>query len=240
LRIHLTATLARSFGKRGSTAGIKMLTTLVRRLRRKLLPPREVIEGYEHDQLVETVFQKTKAFQPQGGWPLMVGASTVLDFGGGCGLHYKLARLQSPNIRWAVVETPAMARRASELANDRLRFFSDLDEAAGWLGAIDIMHSNGALQYTPDPLTVLDALCAQNAKQMYWQRVLFSEGELEREVQSSFLGDNGPGTLPVGQERIVKYTRTRIPEARFLAAHGSYDLAERGADWFRFTNKAVG
>ena len=75
---------------------------------------------------------------------------------------------------------------------------------------------------------------------MYWQRVLFSEGELEREVQSSFLGDNGSGTLPVGQERIVKYVRTRIPEARFLAAHGSYDLAKRGADWFHFTNKAVG
>ena len=95
-----------------------MLSGLVRRLRRKLAPPRQVIEGYEHDQLVETVFQKTKAFQPAGDWPLMAGVSSVLDFGGGCGLHYKLARLQSPNIRWAVAETPAMARRASELATD--------------------------------------------------------------------------------------------------------------------------
>src|SRR5436190_19119076 len=68
-----------------------MLTTLVRRLRRKLFPPREVIEGYEHDQLVGTIFQKTKAYKPEGGWPLMAGASAVLDFGGGCGLHYKLA-----------------------------------------------------------------------------------------------------------------------------------------------------
>src|SRR5436190_21397150 len=102
-----------------------MLTTLVRRLRRKLFPPREVIEGYEHDQLVETIFQKTKAYKPEGGWPLMAGASAVLDFGGGCGLHYKLAQLQSPNVRWAVVETPAMVRRASELVTDRLRFFSN-------------------------------------------------------------------------------------------------------------------
>ena len=77
-----------------------MLTTLVRRLRRKLLPPRRVIEGYEHDQLVETIFQKTRAYQPEGTWPLMAGVTAVLDFGGGCGLHYKLAQLQSPKIRW--------------------------------------------------------------------------------------------------------------------------------------------
>jgi hypothetical protein len=199
-----------------------------------------VIEGYEHDHLVETIFQKTRAFQPQGGWPLMEGVSAVLDFAGGCGLHYKLAQLQSPKIRWAVVETPAMARRASALATDRLRFFSSIDEAAVWLGAIDVMHSNGALQYTPDPLAVLDALCALDAKQMYWQRVLFSEGDLEREVQSSFLGDNGPGILPIGEEQIVKYARTRIPEGRFLSAHRNYDIAERGTDWFHFTKKAAG
>lgn len=107
-----------------------MLTALVRRLRRKLFPPRAVIEGYEHDQLVETVFQKTKAYRPQGAWPLMAGALTVLDFGGGCGLHYKLARLQAPQIRWAMVDTPAMAARASELSTDRLRFFCDISEAA--------------------------------------------------------------------------------------------------------------
>lgn len=211
-----------------------MLTALMRRLRRKLLPPREVIEGYEHDQLVETIFQKTIAFQPAGDWPLMANASSVLDFGGGCGLHYRQAQLQSPGIRWAVVETPAMARRASALATDRLRFFSDIAEAAAWLGAIDIMHSNGALQYTPDPLAVLETLCGLKARQMYWQRVLFSTGGAEQELQSSFLGDNGPGTLPVGEERIVKYVRTKIPEASFLNAHRGYHIVERGADWFHF------
>lgn len=50
---------------------------------------------------------------------------------------------------WAVVETPAMTARASELATDRLRFFTDIDGAAEWLGYVDVMHSNCALQY-PD------------------------------------------------------------------------------------------
>ena len=91
-----------------------MISAIVRRLRRRLFPPREVIEGYEQAELVETIFQKTKAHDPRGDWTLMAGVSTVLDFGGGCGLHYKMARRQTPDIRWAVVETPAMAARASE------------------------------------------------------------------------------------------------------------------------------
>ena len=59
-----------------------------------------MIEGYAHDQLVETVFQKTMACQPQGDWPLMAGVSRVLDFGGGCGQHYKLAVQQSDLDDW--------------------------------------------------------------------------------------------------------------------------------------------
>jgi hypothetical protein len=44
----------------------------------------------------------------------------VLDFGGACGLHYKQA--QMPDVRRAVVETPAMVTRAAEIATDKLRF----------------------------------------------------------------------------------------------------------------------
>ena len=65
-----------------------------------------MIEGYENDELVETIFRKTVAYEPTGDWPLVAGVKTVIDFGGGSGLHYKLARQQSPDIRWAVVETP--------------------------------------------------------------------------------------------------------------------------------------
>jgi hypothetical protein len=79
--------------------------------------------------LVEVIFQKTKAYDPQGDWLEMAGVSSVLDFGDGCGQHYKLARRQSPDIRWAVVETPAMLKRASELATDKLQFFADTSMA---------------------------------------------------------------------------------------------------------------
>jgi hypothetical protein len=129
----------------------------------------------------------------------------------------------------------AMVRRASELATDRLKFFSNIDESARWLGQIDTMHSNGALQYTPEQSSVLKRLCDLRAKRMVWERVLFSGSGLESETQTSFLGDNGPGSLPVPKEKLVKYTRTKIPEADFIAAHEGYELIERGPDWFRFS-----
>ena len=203
---------------------------LIGRLARHFMPPTEILEGYEQPELVEVVFQKTKAYEPQGEWPEMIGVSSVLDFGGGCGLHYKQAR--SPSVRWAVVETPAMVERASELATDRLQFFTSISDAADWLGTIDIMHSNGALQYAPEPEQALGQLCALNARKMLWQRVLLSAKSTEREIQSSLLGDNGPGSIRI-KEKTVKYQRTKIPEHVFLRAHTNYTLAERGADWFR-------
>ena len=106
--------------------------TFIQRVKRKLLPPREVVQGYENPELVETIFLKTINYNPDSDWPLVAGINTVLDFGGGAGLHYKVARRQCPDIRWAVVETPAMVRRAKELGTDRLMFFERIDQAADW------------------------------------------------------------------------------------------------------------
>jgi putative methyltransferase (TIGR04325 family) len=198
---------------------------------RRLIPPSETIEGYEQPELIEVIFLKTLAFNPQGDWLEMKGVSSVLDFGGGCGIHYKQAR--SPGIRWAVVETPAMVERAKELATEKLQFFTSISVAADWLGSIDVMHSNGALQYTPDPEQTIRQLCALQAKKMLWQRVLLSNSHAEREIQSSLLGDNGPGTLRI-KEKTVRYARTKIPERAFLDAHAGYMLAGRGPDWFSF------
>lgn len=202
---------------------------MFRRLRRLLVS--ETISGYENPELVEVVFQKTFAYSPTKDWPEIANVRTVLDFGGGCGIHYKEATRVAPSILWAVVETPAMALRAKELETDRLRFFDSIDSAVSWLGPPDTVHSNGALQYTPNPIEVLRNLCALQAKTMLWYRVLL--GQPVKELQSSFLGDNGPGSISL-KEKKVDYQRERISEQAFLAAHSGYRLAERGTDWFRF------
>lgn len=196
----------------------------------------EALKGCENEELVDVVFRKTVAYEPKGSWPEIAGASTVLDFGGGCGLHYKEAG--SPTVRWAVVETPAMVARAKELSTNNLQFFSDVEAAASWLGSVDVMHSNGALQYVSDPLAMLHRLCAVRAKTMLWKRAVLSKNnDVKQKVQSSKLADNGPGKLRAAPFRTIEYLRTAIPEQTFLSAHADYRLVERGDDWFRFELK---
>lgn len=218
---------------------VRRMAGLFHRLKRKLLPPAGKLEGYENDELVDVVFRKTLAYDPpKEDWPDVLGTSTVLDFGGACGAHYKEAVLHTPDVRWAVVETAAMVRRASELANERLRFFVSVVEAADWLGSIDLMHSSGVLQYVPNPEATVAELCALGAKRMQWRRLLLTQGATIRETQTSFLTDNGPGTIEGLQEKSVEYGRTKMPERTFLHAHSDhYRLVDRGADWFRFELK---
>lgn len=209
---------------------------LISAIRRRLTAPTETLEGYEHPELVEVHFQKTKAYDPVGSWPDMIGVSSVLDFGGACGIHYKRAALQSPDIRWAVVETPAMAARASELSTERLRFFTSISDAAGWLGSIDMMHSNGALQYVPQPETTLETLCGLRARTMLWDRMALSNHDQVREQQVSHLIDNGPGKAPLRiANKLVRYERTLLPETDFIASHKAHRLVERRDGYFRFT-----
>ena len=50
------------------------------------------------------------------------------------------------------------------------------------------------------------------------------------QVQTSFLSDNGPGSLATAKDKLVKYAKNWIPEAAFVAAHAGYRIAERSTD----------
>ena len=196
----------------------------------KLIPTKPAC-GYENPELIETIFQKTREYSPTEPWLEMAGISSVLDFGGACGRHYKEAVTASPMVRWAVVDTPAMVARAKEMETDHLKFFADIDAAASWLGPIEVMHSNGALQYTERPMDSLKKLCALRASSMWWFRV--STGDGTRATQTSMLSDNGPGPSKFTLKK-VSYERTMIVEQEFLKAHVEYNLVDRGSDWFKF------
>src|SRR5260370_7911327 len=88
--------------------------------------PAETLDGYENPELIEMVYQKTLAYKPVGTWPDMVGASSVLDFGGACGLHYKMPTQRSPGIRGAVVQPPPILSKAPHLPPIPLPFFPAL------------------------------------------------------------------------------------------------------------------
>lgn len=212
-----------------------MLTRIVAAIVRRVSPPVETIVGYEHPDLIETVFRKTLSYAAPP--PLHLDAATVLDFGGGCGIHYLQAQDQA--VRWAIVETPAMVERAAELATDRLRFFTDIAEAAAWLGDVDVMHSNGALQYTPDPVGKLTQLCAIRARRMHWDRISLSTTDQPEEIDDlSLLGASGPGKSLVRiKDKAVSLAHIKVPVRIFIEAHRGYDLVVRGADFFRFNVK---
>jgi hypothetical protein len=208
----------------------------------RMLPPSEVLDGYENPALVEMMFRKACEFSPTHRWEEFAHRSAVLDFGGGFGQHYKCATSVSPDVRWAVVETSAVVRRAAVLASDKLRFFTSVEEAADWLGEIDLMHSDGALHYTPDPMQTLLGLCAVAAREMLWKRTFLSRTDrTEVEDQLSRLDENGPRVagergLTVSR-KLVRYRMTRIPEAAFLAMHSAYEPIERSKDNFRFVRR---
>jgi putative methyltransferase (TIGR04325 family) len=208
----------------------------------RMLPPSETLDSYENPELIETMFRKARDFAPTRRWDEFADRSAVLDFGGGFGQHYKCATPLSPDVKWAVVETPAVVRRASALASDRLRFFTSVEEAAGWLGAPDLIHSDGALHYAPDPMSALRSLCAVAATEMLWKRTFLSAtGRTEVEEQISRLDENGPRVagergLTVSR-KLVRYRVTRIPEAAFLAMHSAYELIERSDSNFHFVRR---
>jgi hypothetical protein len=75
---------------------------------------------------------------------------------------------------------------------------------------------------------------------LVWHRVPISD-EIRREVQTSYLSDNGPGESLAPKEKLVRYERNWISEQAFIGAHEGYrlteqrpDPAERGTRQFEF------
>lgn len=200
----------------------------------RMLPATATLEGYENPELISEIFEKTVVAEPGGVWPEVRGVQTVLDFGGACGLHYKLARRETPLIRWAVVETPAMVRRATELATDHLQFFDSIGAAVSWLGTVDLMHSDGAVQYTPLPIETVRQLVGIGAARMLWRRLFFADIPVT-EKQRSMLIENGPSTAPLRfSTKAVVYDRRSLSKSEFAAAHRGYRIEASGPDWFNF------
>jgi putative methyltransferase (TIGR04325 family) len=210
----------------------------VARLQAALARP---ITDYESDVLTELVYQKTVAFNRTtkldfglGSERLLLAVAIamaesaraapcrVLDFGGACGLHYKLATLMFPDarFRWAIVETLSMLRRARSLETESLKFFQSVEAAAAWLGGVDLVNSNSALQYVEHPLGVVHELLALAPKVVLWERLMLSMGATHADQQRSLLFDHGPGAVPSGvKNRTVLHKITKLSRDDFLAAH---------------------
>lgn len=137
--------------------------------------------------------------------------------------------------RWAVVERPEMVAVAADLSSECLQFFDTIESAAAWLGGVDLLHSNGAVNYIDEPERTLDELLSLRASTVTWTRVLLGE---DRRIEEHIapLSAHGPGpTLQSRDDRQIMYRSVRLVEQEFIAAHAGYDLRWRGADAFIFS-----
>jgi putative methyltransferase (TIGR04325 family) len=121
----------------------------------------------------------------------------VLDLGGGCGFHYLWAcrTLQMP-LRWAIVETKAMAERAAAFGGNHFRTFTNISGAAAALGPIDLVHISGALPYVPDPIETLREIVACRPRYIMLARFPIWREAAIVGIQKSLLSDNGIGSMP--------------------------------------------
>lgn len=197
-------------------------------------------DSYENQAIVDVVFQKTnRVVADMARYPLpasdmatlimaVLAASRdardapvrVLDFGGAAGIHAFTFRHAFPEmpLRWAVVETAAMAEQCQSLADEGLRYFNSIEDGLGWLGGVDVVNCSGAIQYVPDPEVTVRRLLASAPRYVSMSRTPLCKGERHARIQTSMLGDNGPGPLPEGMENYeISYPVTFVNRAEFFA-----------------------
>ena len=154
------------------------------------------------------------------------GPLHVLDFGGGCGVHYFTcaSRFRSP-LQWAIVETATMAKRARELAQGRFETFTDIAAAMDHLGRVDLVFISSALSYVPDPLATLKALVSLRPRHFALARFPVWGGPLTVGLQSSMLSQNGIGPMPPNTpDHQVTYPVTFTNFDEVMGAFGDYEL----------------
>lgn len=181
-----------------------------------------VAGSYEEKDLVRVIVAKTKNYIEQGFvnklisfdnlsdarttrtlFAIAAGITkkniTVLDFGGSAGIHYFTARQlinDDISIKWCVVETESLVEEAKNvgLENNELLFFSSIKEATSRVPNFDIIYSNYALCYTPNPLFYLEQLLQISFKKFFLTNTAMnSENKEIIGLQTSTISTNGVG-----------------------------------------------
>lgn len=191
--------------------------------------------GYSASELVKTIVDKNlHLFSGVSSNPIFgleefrtvaaIGLSAqgrnfnVIDFGGGGGYHYRLAKIALGNeriLKWHVVETPEMVNEAIRIKETDLKFYYNILDAKNDLESVDLVFSSSALQYCPDPLYFLKELVRIGAKYLFITRTPFVDSaENIIAIQKSTLSSNGPGPLPKGvKNKKVFYPITYVSRA---------------------------
>lgn len=150
----------------------------------------------------------------------------VLDFGGGCGVHYFFARsVFTVPLKWAIVETPTMAEHAARVSEGAFEVHDKIAPALKSLGSVDLVLTSGAVQYTPDPMAALDALIEIGAPYFmlarfpFWNKTMFGiqPGRLSEHMHS--FAPMPPGMTDRTVKCPVTFVRYADVKSRFEKAY---------------------
>ena len=174
------------------------------------------IEGYMDMELINSVITKTTNLRSEIAHNKQVDLRlsrlilpfafipkakilNILDFGGGAGIHYEVTRLSFPNqgLHWVVVESPNFSQSSTSRASAELKFRSSISEAISLNSHFDLAIASSSLQYTENPISYLEELCAIRAPYLYITRqILSNDKQFVYFNQVTKLGDHGPSQAP--------------------------------------------
>jgi putative methyltransferase (TIGR04325 family) len=139
---------------------------------------------------------------------------TILDFGGGAGYHYFIARIKLPNFifKWLVVENRTMVRLCIKKIKYKNLSFSD---SLNKIKKIDIFFSSCAINYTKNPLETLKSIIKLKTKYLYFTRTPLTENQSLEFKQFSLLSDNGPCKINNEKEMLIDYENKIINQKKF-------------------------
>jgi putative methyltransferase (TIGR04325 family) len=147
----------------------------------------------------------------------------VIDFGGADGGHYLMIRqLIRPDIRlkWIVVETAEMVKAMRLFATDELSFCDNLEGAIQKMGKIDILHTAGTIQYTPNPYQCVEKMLESGADYLIFNRQSLNQSDADLiTIQRSLLSWHGSNDVKSAAfvDCEIRYPHTNISLKKFEA-----------------------
>jgi len=140
----------------------------------------------------------------------------VLDFGGGGGHAYWVAKRYFPQIKfdWNVIETQELSELAQrKLGNHELKFHCELRKFLSKDNFFDLVFSNSGIQYTDNPMATLNLLLELDSNNVFITRTPLSLDEEPFEYFQYSLGsENGPITGLKIKNFLATYKCTAIPK----------------------------
>jgi putative methyltransferase (TIGR04325 family) len=190
-----------------------------------LLESDKTLTGYSNQDLIAQVVQKNIKYQDEIIKSVSVPFSAmrtiipfalgqfaqsvnVLDFGGGGGNHHAEAELAFPDKKfyWTVVETPELVNYCNSHRKSlgQLVFTQKLDDPR--IKNLDLIIANSSIQYTDEPLEVLQNLVSLGSRYIFITRTVLSESNPIIFEQVSRFQDNGPSlSKPENDARKASY-----------------------------------